>query len=215
MDTLLAYQWEIFIALEVIATVSLLLFLVTRYAFTNQKLSLLFLYLFFILLGSEAVLAIVVYKQTGEISTFTIVIAIFILYAATFGISDFRKLDRFIKKWIGKWKNIDLLSDKDKERMERAKDPKVISRNSLIWWLSHVVIFLIVHVFLWMTYGKHDDGIMYFLTDWSWYSAENLGTGPFTNEMVGSISQLWILIIGIDTIVSWSYILFPGKKQSD
>jgi|SRR5690625_19060 len=211
METLLLHQWEIFIALEVMATISLLLFLVFRYAFTRRRVSFMFLGLFFALLLLEVILAIGLYKATGEISTFTFVIGIFILYAATFGISDFRKLDRFIKKWVGKWKGVDLLTEIDKERMERAKDPKVISRNSLLWWLGHLAVFLILQTYFWLAYGKQDEGLMYFLTDWSWFRAETPGKGPFTSDMVSSISQLWILIFAIDTIVSWSYILFPGK----
>lgn len=45
MDLLLTYQWEIFITLEIISVLSLLIFGVVCYFFSNQKLSLLFLQL--------------------------------------------------------------------------------------------------------------------------------------------------------------------------
>lgn len=216
IEALLHYHWEIFITLEILATVSLLLFLVFRYALKKQSISYFFLIIFFMLLGTEVILAVVVYRETGEISTFTIVVTIFLLYALTFGISDFQKLDRYIKQKVGKWKNVDLLTEKDKQRMERAKNPKVIARNYFLWWLTHFGVFIGGHAYFWVTYGKHDEGIMHFLTDWSWYAAETTDEGPFHDEIIGSVSQLWILIFVIDSIVSWSYILFPGgEKQSD
>lgn len=50
-----------------------------------------FIFLFLFLLIIEGLLGLYVYRQTGEISTFQIVIIIFIIYAFTFGILDFIK----------------------------------------------------------------------------------------------------------------------------
>lgn len=211
---LLLYQWEIFITLEVMGMVSLLLFLLFRYAFTRQGISYIFLGLFFIFLLFEVLLAILIYNKTGEISTFTIIIGVFILYAVSFGISDFRKLDRLIKKWVGRWKGVELLTEIDRERIKRAKDPKLISRKSLLWWLSHLLVFLILQTYFWLNYGKHDEGLIYFLRDWSWYQAETPDQGPFMSDLLNSISKLWILVFVIDTIISWSYIFFLVKIKS-
>ncbi len=58
----------------------------------------------------EAILAWLLYRETGEISSLQIIITIFVLYAITFGYQDFRKLDRWMKKknWSVAWsKSID------------------------------------------------------------------------------------------------------------
>ncbi|BBU39205.1 hypothetical protein APP_14970 [Aeribacillus pallidus] len=68
----------------------------------NQKLS--------ILLKAEARLGLYVCQQTGEISTFLIVITIFVIYACTFGISDFIR-SRSIK--IGQLRGVELLTDEE------------------------------------------------------------------------------------------------------
>src|SRR5690625_2742629 len=111
LDLLVEYQWEIFIVIEVLSFISLLLFGIIRYFLGRQKLSFQFLFLFLVLLILEALLGIIIYQETGEISTFQIVIAIFVLYACTFGIADFKKLDRWMRLKIGNFRNIDLLTE--------------------------------------------------------------------------------------------------------
>lgn len=213
MDFLVTNQWELFIGLEVLSFLLVIIFFIVRYAFIKPKLSLWFLSIFFICFGIEILLALLIYRETGEISRFTVVITIFLLYAVTFGISDFQKLDRYMKKKVGKWRGVNLLTDKDIERIERAKDPKYISRNSAIWWVSHTAIFMIVHIFFWLSYGQHTEGILYYITDWSWFSSENDKTSPFNHEIISSASKLWIIVYAVDTIISWSYILFPGEEK--
>src|SRR5690625_143590 len=102
MAFLLEHHWTIFIILEVSSMFFLILFALIRYAFTNIRFSVVFLILFFVTLILEAILAYVIYRETGEITTFQIIIAIFLIYAVTFGISDFKRLDRYIKQKVGK-----------------------------------------------------------------------------------------------------------------
>lgn len=104
MSFIIDYQWELFISLEVVSLLFLIVFLVIRYAFTKQRLSVLFLLLFLFCMVLEAVLAGVIYQETGEFSTFQVVIVLFLVYACTFGIGDFKKLDRFIKQKVGYWR---------------------------------------------------------------------------------------------------------------
>ncbi|WP_449354873.1 hypothetical protein ACUL41_00870 [Virgibacillus natechei] len=89
MDLILTYQWEIFVAVEVLSLVTLFTFGIVRYLLSKRRQSLLFLLLFIVLLVLEALLAIMIYRETGEISTFQIIITIFVIYACTFGIVDF------------------------------------------------------------------------------------------------------------------------------
>src|SRR5690625_3249917 len=121
IEALLHYNWEMFITLEILATVSLLLFLVFRYALKKQSISYFFLIIFFMLLGTDVILAVVVYRETGEISAFTIVVTIFLLYALTFGISNFHQLERYINKRISIGKKIELHTKKNKQIIEKAE----------------------------------------------------------------------------------------------
>ena len=112
-------QWEIFITLEVLSVVSLLLFGVVRYFLGKKQLSVLFIFGFLAFLLLEALLALLIYRETGEFSTFQFVIVIFLIYACTFGIADFKRLDRWMRQKIGKWRNMELLTEKDYTILER------------------------------------------------------------------------------------------------
>lgn len=214
MQFLLEHQWNIFIGLEVVSLIFLFMFLVIRYAFSKQHISRLFLGLFILCIVLEAILAWFIYQETGEFDTFQIVIAIFIIYACTFGIGDFKKLDRSIKRHVGKWRGIELLTEEDIRKMEIAKDPKVIARKNRRWWYTHVLIFVIVHTIFWVKYGNHAHDLIYYLEDLSWFGEEDFINAPFTKEMINQISRIWIIVFAVDTVVSLSYTIIPGKKKT-
>src|SRR5699024_2610717 len=110
---MIQYQWELFIVLEVVSVLSLLSFLLMLDALKVQLISLLCLLLFLPVTLLEGVLELIVYKETGVIDTLQIIIMLFLLYACTFGISDFKKLDRWMKQKVGNWQGVDLLTEKD------------------------------------------------------------------------------------------------------
>lgn len=209
MDLLIQYQWQIFILAEILSLVSLVLFGITRYFFNKQKASLIFLIAFLGLFVVEGGLALIIYQATGEISTFQIVIILFILYACTFGINDFKKLDRWMRLKIGNWRRIDLLTEKDKQMMKRQKDPKHIARVNRISALIHLVIFIAAQVIFW-GYGLEEfSQLMNYITDLSWIGTENYLETPYPNEMIYNISMVWGIVFIVDFIYSWSYTLFP------
>ncbi|MFD1609658.1 hypothetical protein [Oceanobacillus luteolus] len=211
MNFLLDYQWEIFILAEILSIVSLLLFGVVRYLFRKRKMSLLFLFLFLVLLILEAALALVIYRETGEISTFQIVIMIFVVYACTFGINDFKKLDRWMKMKIGQWRGVDLLTEKDRRIMARQKDPKYIAKVNRYSAMIHLLIFVVVQAVFW-SYGLNGfDEAMNYITDLSWIGTENYQDTPYPNDVIYGISMIWVLVFIIDFIYSWSYKIFPSK----
>jgi len=213
MDFILAFQWELFIFFEVLSWIFLVAFLIVRYAFNKMKLGRIFLFLFVFFIILEGFLAIVIYNHTGEIATFQIVILIFVVYAFTFGINDFKKLDRYIKQKVGNWRGIDLLTEKDKRKMEQLKNPKVIARNNRVWWYIHTIVFVLAHLFFWINYGNNAHPFLHYVTDLSWFDGASLDESPYTNEMVMNVSMLWIIIYGVDTIISWSYTLFPSEQK--
>ncbi|HLR66725.1 MAG TPA: hypothetical protein VK105_06235 [Virgibacillus sp.] len=216
-DVIIPYQWEIFISLEIFSWLSLILFLVIRYAFRRQALGMLFLFIFIAGTMLEGVLAFGVYKKTGEIETFQIIITIFILYACTFGISDFKKLDRFMKQKIGKWKGVELLTEKDRRIMRRENDPRFIARKYRLGWYVHTFVFVVVHSFFWVYFGDHSRSLVEVLSDWSWMKEmdgvpEN---GPYQKEVIYPISVIWGIVFAADTINAWYYTIFPEKDKKN
>lgn len=213
MNVMIDYQWEIFITLEVLSVVSLILFGVLRYFFSKPRLSIIFILLFLMLLVIEAGLAIYIFRETGEISTFQIIISIFVLYAITFGILDFLKLDRWMRRTIGNMRGADLLSDKDRKIIERNKDPKYIAKKYRMTSITHLVVFVIGQGILWsMGTGSMEEMKMY-ITDFSWLEEGNAENSPYSSDMTLAVGTIWGIVFIVDFIYSWSYTVFPSKKK--
>jgi hypothetical protein len=213
IDQIIEYQWEVFIALEVFSIVSLLLFGVMRYLFDKRKFSVFFLICFIALLLLEAILAILIYLKTGRISTFQVVITIFVLYACTFGIFDFLKLDRWMRKKMGELRGVRLLTDKDVVILNQQKDPKYVAKKYRRSAMMHLIVFVIIQT-VFMFYGTNN---MYewldYLSDLSWIGTNNIDKTPYANEPIYRISMVWGLIFIIDFIYSWSYTIIPSKSK--
>ncbi|GAB3049403.1 hypothetical protein [Virgibacillus ainsalahensis] len=213
MAFILTYQWELFIALEVLSLLALLLFGIVRYFLSRRKLSLVFILTFLVLLAVEALLALVIYQETGEISTFQIVIMIFVVYACTFGILDFKKLDRWMRKKIGQWRNVELLTEKDHRIMKRDKDPKYLAKKYRWTSIIHLIVFVVGQSALWI-YGTGDLEEMFtYLRDFSWIEAGNANDSPYANETMYGIGMIWGIVFIADFIYSWSYTIFPSKPK--
>lgn len=215
MEWFQTYQWEVFIFLEIASWIFLFLFLLLRYAFDRVKIGQIFLVLFLLFIIFEGILAFINYRQTGEIDTFQIVVFIFIIYACTFGISDFKKLDRYIKQTVGKWRKVDLLTEKDRAVMEKQQNPKYIARRYRLWWYGHTIAFIIANIIFWQLYGDKATEFLSYIQDWSWFEEETIHHAPYKHEMVMNIVRLWLVIYVIDTIIAWSYTSFPSKKKGE
>ncbi|MFD2130413.1 hypothetical protein ACFSKI_04025 [Pseudogracilibacillus auburnensis] len=213
MEFLLKFQWEIFIFIEVLSVVSLLLFGIVRYLMNKKKLSFLFIGAFLMLLVLEALLAVVLYQETGEISTFQIVITIFVLYACTFGIADFKKLDRWMRKKIGGWRGEELLTDKDYQIIEQNKNPKYLARKYRWTSTAHLIVFVIVQFIFWKLGTANIEELVGYARDLSWMEAGTYENSPYPNETLYAIGMLWGIIFVVDFIWSWSYTIFPSKGK--
>lgn len=210
---MLTYQWEIFIIAEVLSWVSLLFFGIVRYFLNKQRLSSLFLIVFIGLIAFEAILGWLIYQETGEISSFQIIITIFVVYACTFGISDFKKLDRWMRKHIGKWRNVQLLTETDIEIMNKLKDPKSVAKRYRKTSTIHLLVFVLVQAGFW-TYGNEGiQSLLAYAKDLSWIGTENVAETPYANETIYRISMIWGLVFIVDFIWSWSYTIFPSKSK--
>ncbi|MED3646332.1 hypothetical protein P4475_05780 [Halalkalibacterium halodurans] len=209
----LDYQVEIFITMEVLTVICLLLFGVTRYYFNIRKASLLFILLFIGITALEAALAWWLYNKTGEISTLQIIITVFVLYAITFGIGDFKKLDRWMRKKIGGWKGIDLLTEKDRQLISLQKDPAYVARSYRRSSYIHIALFVTAQmIFISMGTDSLSESLAY-VKDWSWIEHGTYEQSPYPNETIYSIAMLWGIIFVVDTIYSWSYTVFPKKPS--
>lgn len=213
MNFIVKYQWEIFITIEILFLLAFLAFGFIRYFLNKRRLSLFFLGGFFSLLIIEATLAFYIYRLTGKISTFQIVIGVFVVYALTFGIFDFLKLDRWMRRKIGTWRHVELLSEKDYEIIARNKDPKYIARKYRYTSTIHLIIFIIAQAGLWYHGTGSVSEMLTYVRDLSWFETGHFEDSPYANEATYSIGMLWMIIFFIDFVWSWSYTLFPSDKK--
>lgn len=213
MQFLVNYQWEIFIAIEILSLVSLLLFGFLRYGFNKRKLSVIAIIAFLAFLIIEALLGVLIYQETKEISSFQIIIGIFVIYACTFGIFDFIKLDRWMRKKVGKWRHIELLTEKDYAILKRQKNPKYLAKKYRLTSTIHFFVFIIGQSILWVYGTENFEEMLSFLTDFSWVEPGNAESSPYANEMMFSIGMIWGIVFIVDFIYSWSYTIFPGKSK--
>ncbi|WP_342536774.1 hypothetical protein [Sporosarcina sp. FSL K6-3508] len=211
MDFILTYHWQVFIAIEIVSVISLLLFGLFRYFFSKDKFSIIFIISFIALLLIEALLGLYVYFHTGEISTFLIVIMVFLAYAFTFGIADFIRLDRWMRKTVGKLRGVELLTEKDYRIMKRNKNPKYLAKKYRITSLIHLGIFIIGQSIFWSMGTNSFDEMKGYLMDLSWVEVGDAQHSPYPNDMLYGIGVIWGIAFIVDFIYSWSYTLFPKK----
>ncbi|XOQ13139.1 MAG: Integral membrane protein [Shouchella clausii] len=214
IEGIVEFAAPLFIAMELASLACLLLFGAARYGLDKRGTSMIFIFLFVGITALEAGLGWLLYKETGELSTLQIIITVFVLYAVTFGIQDFKKLDRWMKQKIGRLRGIDLLTDKDREQIAKQKDPSYQARMYRRSSFAHLLVFLIAQtVFFALGTNNWDDALSY-VRNLSWLSSEsyNPTNSPYPNETIHSISMLWGVIFLIDTIYSWSYTFWPKRS---
>lgn len=211
MEFITDYYWEIFIVIEVLSLISLILFGLFRYVLDRHQTSRLFIILFITLLLSEAGLGLYINHLTGEISIFVIIVIIFLIYAATFGIVDFLKLDRWMRSKVGDLRGVDLLTEQDKLVIKRNQDPKYIAKKYRITSLIHLVVFLIGQTILWSLGTGNTGEMLSYLTDLSWLNDKDYLNSPYPSEMTYGIGKIWGIAFIADFLYSWSYTLFPRK----
>lgn len=211
MDIILAFSWELFIVAEVLSFTSILLFSIFRYFFSKPKFSFSFIFLFLILLVLEVLLGLYVYRETGEVSSFLIIITVFVIYACTFGIFDFIRFDRWMRKKIGRLRGVELLSEKDYEIMKQNSNPKYIAKKYRISSLIHLVLFVIGQTIFWSMGTDSIAEMKAYLMDFSWLDEGTANESPYPNDTILAVGVIWGIVFILDFIYSWSYTLFPSK----
>ncbi|MEK4026201.1 hypothetical protein [Sporosarcina sp. FSL W7-1283] len=209
MGLILEYNWELFILIELLSIGALILFGIFRYFFNKPRLSIMFIFFFLFMVILEGLLGLYVYHQTGEISTFQIVVTVFIIYAFTFGIFDFIRLDRWMRRKIGTLRGVELLSDKDYKIIERNNNPKYIAKKYRKSSYIHLFIFVTVQAILWIIGTESIAEIKMYLSDFSWIEKGVAKESPYPNDVTFGIGIIWGIVFIADFIYSWSYTLFP------
>lgn len=175
----------------------------TRYVLNQRRSSISFIILFIGFVLFEAILARIVYRETGEISSFQIIVTIFVLYALTFGYNDFKKFDRWMRKKIG---GNQLLTAKDYEEMEKQKDPSYQAKYYRLTWFAHLVVFFTVQVIFFKLSGLDFNESIRYISDPSWLNSEDYRDTPYSQQTFHTVSMIWGIIFVVDTIVASTYV---------
>src|SRR5699024_983906 len=127
------------------------------------------------------------------------------------------KLDRWMKQKVGNWQGVDLLTEKDRQAMEREQNLRWMARSYRRWWYGHTLLFIVVHSFFWLYFGNDDRLLGEVLTDWSWLENMDLDkipeNGPYRVASIYPVSLIWGIVYIADTINAWYYTLFPVQEK--
>ncbi|KAA0774296.1 hypothetical protein DT250_07920 [Bacillus sp. AR2-1] len=199
MSILAEYRWYFLIGAEIVFWLSASGFFLLRYGFRLKKASFI---MGIVLLVNEVfilTLGVVDYYQTGKFSNFQIITVIILLYAVFYGKKDLKKLDMFAQKLVAKWRNEPAPIMEEHVELTGMAYAKQEIKN----WLLHLVLFVVVHIFFFFLYG--------FVPFEQWHNW--LETGIVLNEKASRVSQVWAIILFVDTVISFSYVLFPKKEK--
>ncbi|WP_416148711.1 hypothetical protein ACM26V_20955 [Salipaludibacillus sp. HK11] len=208
-----SYYWELFIFTEVIAVLCIVLFTVFRYILGQKNRSLFFLGLFLISNVIDAVVAYYMYTLTGEIEAFQMIVGIFLLYACTFGYRDFKRLDRWLRTKIEHFTGKTYVTDQEKRDIEKASLPEEKAKQERRGWYLHAALFLGAFIISFFYIGEGEIQKLFMSLDWleRWFN--DTEQGPFSEAMANQVFQIWFIIFVVDSVIVWSYTLFPEKSN--
>ncbi|MBM7553498.1 hypothetical protein [Thalassobacillus pellis] len=151
------------------------------------------------------------YLRTGEFTSYQIIVLILIVYAFTYGKSDFKKLDRYIQTKVAAWKGEPL---PEKEKLKKLSGKEHAKKERKQFYI-HLIIYMALHVIFALLFGFSDSILQAGSTGGfldAWFDASD-STIPFNNTNVNNVTRIWTLILVIDGIISLSYTLFPKKEK--
>ncbi|CAM3649543.1 hypothetical protein [Mesobacillus zeae] len=211
MDFILEHKWIFLIVAEAVFWISVLTFLTLRYWFRLKKLSLVFFLLFIVNDMWIAAMGFMDYLNTGEFTRYQVIILIFLVYALTYGKTDFKRLDVFIQRKVAKWKG---------EPVPELTGPatlygKAHARRERKSFSIHFLIFILVHIILFLLIGPSDFASQIESSEQllnAWFS-EKEAVFPFEHSDANNFSRIWTIILVIDAVVSLSYTFFPKSEK--
>ena len=199
MSILAEYRWYFLIGAEIVFWISAIGFFLLRYGFRLRKAS--FIAGIVLLLNEVFILALGVmdYYETGKFSNFQIITIVILLYALFYGKKDLKKLDVWVQKLVAKWRN---------EPMPIIKEPVEVTgwayaKQEMGQWGLHLALFIVVHIVFFFMYGLVP------IEQWgNW-----LEKGIVLNEAASRVSQVWGIVFLVDTVITFSYVIFPKKEK--
>ncbi|WP_085522290.1 hypothetical protein [Tuberibacillus sp. Marseille-P3662] len=213
IDFILDHKWIFFIAGEVIFWVSLIGFILLRYALNLPQLS---RYLIGLWLASDLwliTIGVLDYMRTGSFQTFQLIILIFVIYALTAGKKDFQKLDRSIKRLIAKWKGTSLQEDEIDPMQESlyglAHAMKELKNFGIHILIYGIVMAILVIMFGFKGFGEFPGGDLGDMIDYV------ISHGFIQHPTASKISGIWTLVLGIDAMITVTYFIFPKKAPGN
>ncbi|GGA36565.1 hypothetical protein GCM10007416_06860 [Kroppenstedtia guangzhouensis] len=205
-EFVLDHKWYFFIAGEVIFWGSLIGFLLLRYAFNLIKLS---KYLIFLWLLSDlwlATIGVLDYMRTGHLNQFQIIIGIALIYALTAGKKDFKRLDRWIQRKVAVWKGEE--PPKSDDKPERRLYGKEHAKSERKKFYVHFFLFVAAH----FAFALFFDYVPSEVVKWLRHLDVNFSLND-ESESISRISAIWVKVLIIDFIWSFSYTIWPKKEK--
>lgn len=217
LEWIATHRWWLLIGTEVSFWVLILLYLVLHYGFRIRS-SGVFLWLLGLNLLCFLALGIIDYRETGQFSTFQLVVVAALIYSVTYGPKDLKRLDRYIRVTMARWKGETLSPEEEaspqKEREEEGKREygRPHARRQRRSWYLHLILFLSAHLLFAFIFGWKSENVAGWVETWvnTWNTPEQF---PFQKEEVNQISRLWVIILLIDGVNSFYYTLFPKRQK--
>lgn len=205
VELFLNNRWSFLILAETVFWITVMTALTLRYWFNKPKAAVV---VFLFTLVNEIwilFLGILDIKDTGELSTFQIIIVIIILYSLILGKYDLRKLDRFLFRSVARLKGTKIIEETKNNELfgiSKAKEEiKQFCLHCLLFLLAHVVFLLVL---FFMSKETRTDSLMNQIA-WLYSQFQN-------NKVLIQVSKVWSVILLIDGIRSISYLIFPKKE---
>ncbi|WP_410984207.1 hypothetical protein [Bacillus cereus] len=199
MSILAEYRWYFLIGAEIVFWVSAIGFFLLRYGLRLRKAS--FIMGIVLLLNEVFILTLGVidYYHTGKFSNFQIITLVILLYALFYGKKDLKKLDIRVQKLVAKWRN---------EPIPNIEAPLELTgwaytKQEIGQWSLHFILFTVVHIVFFFVYGLMP------IEQWG----DWLEKGIVLNEAASRVSQVWGIVFLVDTVITFSYLIFPKKEK--
>lgn len=206
------YLWELLIVTEIIFWLLIGLFLLFRYVLGWKQLTKWMIPIFILTVVMDIYLGWVDYQTTGEFSIFQFIVIIFVVYALTSGLSDFRRLDAYIQRKVAKWKG---QPEPEQPVNTPPKYGREHARHERISWLMHVAMFVLAQVAFVFLFGLRErvELRQFFDPDFYrlWWGDASLGA--YRDITLNQLAQGWFVVLIVDGIISLSYTFSPRKEK--
>lgn len=197
MEYLVEYKWFFLIGAEISFWVLSVAFLLLRYLLDLDRAS--FVVLALIVLDNLFIagLGFPDYLRTGEFATYQLVALAIIVYGLTYGKRDFKRLDRFMKRKVAGWKG-EALPTAEPPPKAAPRQKAAHERRS---FYGHLAVFIVGQAIL-------------FAVGESWLAAQVAGVVPEEPSALMSAGRIWVVVLVVDAIWSFSYTLFPKRTEA-